>query len=304
MQYAILGATGFIGKALVKRLLDGGHGVLAFARDPGRAKFQIDSRARLVQWPSSGRAAELAGLLDGSDGVINLAGENVGKGRWTARRKQELVESRTHTTAYLVDAMALMQKKPEVFVCASAVGIYGDRGDEIVDESSSPGTGFLVQLCEEWERVARGAEAHGIRVVRVRISLVFGRDEGAFPMMVMPFKFFAGGPLGSGEQWVSWIHIEDMVRLLEFAATSPDAKGALNAAAPDAERLKDLMRIVGHVMRRPSWISVPAFVLKAAMGEQAEILLGGCRAKPVATLAAGFRFNYPDAASAVRNLLG
>ncbi len=303
MRVAITGGTGFIGRAVTRSLLDAGHEVVILSRDPERTHGRVDPRAGVARWSVKDRPEALAEVLEGIDGVLHLAGENVGAGRWTPERKQTLVESRTAGTASLVAAIAVMKQKPKILVSASGIGIYGNRGEEILDEKSSAGTDFLAQLSVEWERLAREAEGHGVRTVVMRIGVVLGRDGGALEKMLLPFRMFAGGPLGSGRQWFPWIHIEDIAGIVRFALENDSIRGPVNACAPGIVQLVEFCRILGKVMGRPSWLPVPAFVLKLALGEQADLVLGGQHAVPKALQQAGYQFRFPYAEAALRSIL-
>ncbi len=309
MKVAITGGTGFIGQAAARTLLDSGYDVLVLSRDSERARLSFgglasDSRISFGKWSLSDKPENLAKTLEGCDGIVHLAGENIGSGRWTAGRKQKIVESRTLGTRAVVSAIEKMESKPKVLVSGSGIGYYGNRGDEIVDESSSHGTDFLANLTIEWERLAREAEKSGVRVVIIRTGVVIGRDGGALEKMVLPFRMFAGGPLGSGRQWFPWIHMADIVGLIRFSLENTQVKGPVNGCAPDAVRLKEFCDVLGRVLGRPSWLPVPGIVLKAALGEQAVIVLGGQHAVPKAARAFGYHFRYAEVEPALREVLG
>lgn len=300
MRIAVTGGTGFIGKVVVKRLLDAGLETVVLSRDPVKAAFQVDRRARCAPWSASMSPEELAEAIEGCAAIVHLAGENVGAGRWTESRKRALVESRTIGTQTLVQAISRMNEKPRTLVAASAVGFYGDRGDELLDESSAPGAGFLTDLCIAWEAAARQAEKLGVRVVSLRIGMAVGRGGGALEKMALPFRMFAGGHIGSGNQWVPWVHVEDVAGLVMFALNNAGAPSVMNVCAPEPVQLKTFCRELGRVMNRPSWFPVPGFVLKTALGEQSTIVLSSTRAEPKAALSAGYTFRFPDVSSALR----
>ena len=238
--------------------------------------------------------------MDGADGVINLAGEPIAAKRWTERQKQKILTSRIETTNSLVEAIRKAKQKPGFLINASAVGYYGPRGDETVTEEAAAGNDFLSSVCREWEEEAKKAESLGLRVIRVRTGIVLGRGGGALAKMVPPFKFFVGGPLGSGTQWMSWIHLEDEVGLMLYLIEHSQATGPFNATAPNPVRMKEFCQILGQVMGRPSWAPVPAFILRLALGELAEMLLTGQRVIPAAAQKLGYQFRYANLDAALK----
>jgi hypothetical protein len=274
MNITITGASGFIGRRLMKSLAKAGHSVRALSR-----------HAQPVE----------------CDVVIHLAGEPVAQ-RWTAEAKRRIRESRVAGTRNLVEALATLTHRPEVLICASAIGYYGSRGDEILTESSSPGSGFLPEVCVAWEREAQAAEAFGMRVVRVRMGLVLDAGGGALVRMLPPFRMGVGGRLGSGQQWMSWIHLEDLVGLFQFAVER-QVRGPLNAVAPHPVTNSDFTRELARALRRPALFPVPGFALRLLFGEMAEVLLASQRVTPAAAEAAGFRFRFPQLAPALEGLL-
>jgi uncharacterized protein (TIGR01777 family) len=223
--------------------------------------------------------------------------------RWTVEAKQRIRESRVVGTRKLVEALATLPRRPEALICASAIGYYGSRGDEILTESSAPGSGFLPEVCVAWEREAQAAEALGIRVVRVRTGVVLAAGGGALARMLPPFRMGVGGRLGSGRQWMSWIHLEDMAALFRFAVES-QVRGALNGVAPHAVTNSEFTRELAHALGRPAVFPVPEFALRLLFGEMAEVLLASQRVAPGAAQAAGFRFRFPQLAPALAGLLG
>jgi uncharacterized protein (TIGR01777 family) len=299
----ITGATGFIGRALVSDLAAGGFEIIALTRDPGKSAVLFGPDVRSEKW--DGRTAEGWGpLVDGALAIVNLAGDNLAEGRWTRAKKARILRSRVEAGGAVVDALRPLRQKPRVVVQASAVGAYGSRGDEELDELSSPGGGFLADVVRQWEDSTREVEAMGVRRVVIRSGLVLGRGAGVFPRLLAPFRFFAGGTLGTGRQWFSWIHLVDEVRAVRFLIEREDLSGPFNLAAPGAGREKDVCRALGKALGRPCWLPVPAFVLKALFGEKArETLLAGQRVLPRRLTAAGFVFKYPDTAMAFEDLL-
>ncbi|HEY7617244.1 MAG TPA: TIGR01777 family oxidoreductase [Terriglobales bacterium] len=299
MKLMITGATGFIGSALLQRLGLQPHTLTLLSRTPRRPR-QTSREQWLVWQPGAPGAWEQA--IDGADGIINLAGEPIAAKRWTESQKENLRSSRIETTRALVQALAKARVKPKFLISASAVGYYGPRGDETLTEESSPGSDFLSRLCVEWEEEARKAEAHGVRVALVRTGIVLGKGQGALAKMVPPFKLFVGGRLGSGKQWMPWIHIDDEVSLIEFLMNQENARGAFNATSPNPVTMSEFSRTLGRVLNRPAWAPVPASLLTLLLGEMADMLVAGQRAVPAAAQSLGFRFKYPNVANALASL--
>jgi uncharacterized protein (TIGR01777 family) len=287
MRIVIAGGSGFLGEPLVKRLLARGDDVAVLSRNPAKVRA-----GRGVHWDGKSQGAWSQEAAS-ADVVINLAGENVGEGRWTDARKQQLVASRLDATAAIVQALRNAPPRDRVLVNASAVGYYGLRGDESLDESGSRGGGFLAELVEKWEAAAREAEPLA-RLVLLRFGVALSPDGGALKKMLLPFKLGAGGPVGSGAQWMSWIDRDDAVRIVEWAIDNPNARGIYNATAPEPVRNRDFARSLGRALHRPAFMPAPAFALKAAFGQMAdEVLLGGQRAVPRRTEREGFVFEIP-----------
>jgi len=293
----ISGATGFIGGHLVRYLISRGDSITVFTRDADIALDKFGPHVRVVT------DLEQIDAQTRIDAVINLAGARILGIPWTRGRRRKLVESRVRTTRALVNLCARLQRPPRVFVSASAIGFYGVRGDERIDEQGEPQAIFQSELCQRWEEVAAGAESLGTRVVRLRIGLVFGRDGGALPSLAMPVRLGLGAILGSGKQWVSWIHIEDLLRLIEFAMDKPSLRGAVNAVAPNPATHLQLQHTLAHSLRRRIWMRVPAFFVRAAFGEMAQLLVDGQRVLPRRALAAGFNFRHPDLRAALEKLV-
>ncbi len=304
VRIMVIGATGFIGKALCPRLLEEGYEVIALSRSKEKGEKILGTQVKVVEW--DGRSGK--GWLDyanGAHAVVNLAGENIGAGRWTPKRKKAILQSRLDAGRAVVEAAKSVEKKPAVIIQASAIGYYGSRGDEIVDESSPPGEGFLVDVVKQWELSTKEVESQKIRRVIIRSSVVLGKEGGVFLRLVKPFRFFVGGHLGSGKQWFSWIHLEDEVNAILFLIKREDLKGVFNLAAPHQMTQKDFVRIMGKIMKRPSWLPVPGFVLRTIFGEMAkETLLSGQRVRPKRLLDGGYRFLYPEAELALMEILG
>ncbi|MFQ5629449.1 MAG: TIGR01777 family oxidoreductase [bacterium] len=303
MRILITGGTGFIGKPLCAKLVGLGHRVTVITRrKPDTAIAGSEGvdyfTANLYEKP------ELpAAMLEETDVVINLAGESIGAGRWTKAQKNRIVESRTRTTKALVEAMAKAQKRPKLFINSSAVGYYGAHGDEELDESAPAGDDFLATTCVQWEAEANKAKDLGLRLVILRTGVVLGRGGPALQKMLLPFRLFIGGPIGSGRQWLSWIHIDDLIALILFALENEKIFGALNATSPEPVTNKTFSKIIGKVLKRPSFMPVPAFVLKTALGEQSLLVLTGQRVLPQKALDMGFQFKYADPETALRAIL-
>jgi uncharacterized protein len=290
MRLVVTGASGFIGTALCAALIEQGHALTLFTRSSPR-----DANTGMKRWLhwTPGTLREWSAALDGADGVINLAGEPITDKRWSPTQRRRIEKSRIDATHSLVQACANAKQKPKFLINASAVGYYGPREDEILTEESPPGNDFLGLLCQAWEEQAKKAEELGMRVARLRIGIVLGPGGGALASMAPPFKFFFGGPLGSGTQWMSWIHRDDLVRLIIAVIENPLGHGPINATAPAPVQNKEFSATLGKVMRRPSWAPVPAFLLKLALGEMAEMLITGQRVVPAAAEKLGFEFRYP-----------
>lgn len=302
MRVLVTGATGFIGGRLVRRLLGAGHEILALSRDSERAAAVLPARCRVDGW-QPGERQSLA-HLGALDAVVHLAGEGIADARWSEQRKRSLYRSRVDTTRALVAAIAALpsEHRPKVFLCASAIGYYGDRGDEPLDEASTAGTGFLAGLCRDWEREALAAGAHGVRAAAVRIGVVLGRGGGALARMLPPFRLGIGGRIGSGRQWTSWIHLDDLADLLCLVIESPRARGVINAVAPRPVTNAELTAALGRVLGRPALFPVPAFLLRMVFGEMAEVLLSSQKVLPAAAERLGFAFRFSDIDAALAEI--
>lgn len=299
----IAGASGFIGRALVVELAAKGHPVVVLTRNAGARVGRFPDGVLVSEW--DGRTtAGWAHHAEGALAIVNLTGDSLARGRWTRAKKLRILESRPAPGAALVEAVRQARTKPLVFVQASAVGVYGNPGEAEVDESSAPGKGFLAGVVREWEASTRQVEDLGVRRVVIRSGLVLGRAGGVWPSLVRPFRFFAGGPLGNGQQWFSWISLEDEVRAVRFLIEREELAGTFNLTAPQPLRERELCRILGKSLRRPCWFPVPAFLLKLLFGEKAgETLLVSQRVFPSRLAAAGFEFRCPDAPAAVAALV-
>lgn len=297
MRCLVTGGTGFIGRHLVRRL-----------EQPVVAGRSIRKIKRLLgdvipSYWDAGTPLNKSVLAD-VDTVFHLAGESVFNGRWNEARKQRIMDSRLLGTRNLVASLASLDTPPKVLVCASAIGYYGPRGDETLTEASAPGTDFLARVCQSWEEEARQAEKLGIGVVSIRTGVVLGIDGGALPQMLLPFRLGLGGRIGSGSQFMSWIHIDDLVGILLHAATESDLRGPVNGVAPQAVTNREFTATLAKVLHRPAFLAVPAPVLRITLGEFAEVLLGSQRVVPEKILRAGYTFRYPELKGALHDLLG
>lgn len=303
MRVVITGATGFIGRALCKELLDSGYEVVALSRSVDRGREVLGQNVTVAAW--DGRSAQgWAQYAEGARAVVNLAGESIAAGRWTRAKKEEILKSRLNAGKAVTEAVTLARVKPAVVIQSSGIGYHGSAGDEVVDESSHPGTGFLSRVAEKWEASTKEVEAMGTRQVIIRTGVVLGKDGGALPRLLTPFRLFVGGPLGSGKQWFPWIHLDDEVKAIRFLIERDDLRGAFNLVAPEPVTTRDFCRTLGRVMKRPSWFKVPALMLRLLFGEMAEeVLLSGQKAVPKRLLEAGFDFKFADVESALRDIL-
>lgn len=301
MKAVITGGTGLIGRALAIDLAADGWEVIVLTRRPEAAKG-LPGGVRAVGW--DGRtAAGWDRAVNGATAVINLAGENISAQRWTQEQKRRIRESRVNAGRAVVEAISQAGAKPTVLVQASAVGIYGDRGFEELDERSEPGQGFLPEVCRDWERSTQEVESMEVRRAVARMGVVLNLDGGALPRMLLPFRLFVGGPLGDGRQWFPWIHIQDTVRAIRFLMESPRASGVFNLTAPQPVTNRELSRIIGRLLRRPALMPTPRLALELAFGEMASVLLDSQRVVPRRLLDLGFVFRFPDASSALEDLL-
>jgi len=302
MKIIITGGTGLIGKALAADLLRDGHEVIALSRSPAQSSELLPAGIRLEKW--DGRTAQGWGpLADGADAIVNLAGENIGAGRWTAARKQRIVSSRVQAGAAIVAAVAQAKNKPGLVIQSSGVDYYGVHGAETLAEDQPAGSGFLSETCQVWEDSTLPVEQYGVRRVVYRGAVVLAMQGGAFPRILLPFRFFAGGPLGGGKQWFSWVHLQDQVAGLRFFIENQEASGVYNLAAPGAVQNRTLAKTIGKVMRRPAFFPVPAFMIRLLFGEMAVTVLGGQRVIPARLEQDGFRFSFPQIEPALRDLL-
>jgi len=289
MRLVITGASGFIGRTLCARLLEQGHYLTLLTH--GSPADGNSATKRWLHW-TPGTLREWKSALNGVDGIIHLAGEPIAEKKWDDSQRRRIEKSRIDGTNSLVQAIAEAAQKPQFLISASAIGYYGPRNDEAITEEAAPGHDFLSVLCREWEEEAKKAEEFGLRVVRLRTGIVLGSGGGALVKMAEPFKYYIGGQLGSGKQWMSWIHLDDHVRLIIELMSRPEVSGAVNATSPNPVSNKEFCQTLGKVMHRPCWATVPAFVLKLALGEMADMLLTGQRVLPAVAEKIGFQFRY------------
>ncbi len=298
MKIVLTGGTGLIGTHLIKSLAAQGHQLTLLTRDPARAPAGVPAAA----WQPLEEAAP-AQALNGADAVIHLAGEPIAAGRWTAARRERIEASRWTGTANLVQGLVAAERRPRVLLAGSAVGYYGDRGEELLEEKATPGAGYLAAVTERWEREAAAADQLRVRVVYLRTGVVLAREGGALPRMAAPFRAGAGGRLGNGRQWMPWVHIDDVVGLIELALRNEELHGPLNLVAPGAATNAELTRALGQALRRPAFMIVPALALKLMFGGMSETLLASQRVVPAAAGRAGYRFRYPNLEAALADLL-
>lgn len=302
MKILITGGTGLLGRSLCKLLRQAGHEPVVLSRNAASARTRLDSGIEVIEWQPRRERIPLE-ALHGVGAVINLAGENIGAGRWTASRKEAILSSRVDTTRALVKAFCDLSTRPEVLISGSAVGYYGTHGDEELTETAPPGTDFLARVCQAWEEEAYKATKLGMRVVTLRTGIVLSNEGGSLPRMVLPFRWYLGGPLGSGKQWLSWVHLDDALEIIRFALEHPTLDGPINVTAPHPVRQREFASALGQVLKRPSWLRVPAVILKVALGEMAEMILTGQRVIPARLIDAGYRFRYSSLLDALKDFL-
>jgi uncharacterized protein len=305
MKIAVTGATGFVGSRLVERLQAEGHRVVALSRSLEKLKqtfppAQFPAVEAVAYTPTLSGSWQQA--LAGCEGVVNLAGEPLIGDRWTPARKQAILASRQLGTQKIVEAIAQADPKPTVLVNTSAIGYYGTSETATFDETSGPGNDFLAQVCQAWEAEAQKAKDLGVRLVILRFGIVLGMG-GAIAQMLPPFKLFAGGPIGTGRQWVSWIHRDDLVNLILQALGTPQMAGIFNATAPHPVRMNQFSHALGEALHRPSWLPVPGFALELLLGDAAKVILEGQEVLPQRTQSQGFRYQYPTIEAALRSIL-
>jgi uncharacterized protein len=302
MKIIVTGSTGLVGKALVRSLLAEGHEVTRMVRG-GSQTFRAPGTSAVSWDPEKGTVN--VSELEGHDAAVHLAGEPVAGGRWTEERKLRILHSRVKSTRLLAETLAAMRDKPKVLVSASAVGFYGDRGDEVLTEESASGEDFLSAVCREWEKAALPASQAGIRVVHLRIGIVLSAEGGALAKMLTPFKLGLGGPVGGGRQYMSWVALDDVVGIVKHALTREEVRGPVNTVAPQPVTNAEFARALGRALNRPAVLPTPAFALRLALGREMadSLLLGGARVEPARLKATGYQFAYPELEGALRHVL-
>ena len=305
MKIAITGATGFVGTRLVERLHNEGHQLIIFSRSASKAQKVFPASAfpnlEVVAYtPTESGAWQQT--ISGCDGVVNLAGEPIAEGRWTPEQKQKIIKSRQLGTQKIVEAIAQANPKPAVLVNASAIGYYGTSETATFEETSSAGNDFLAEVCQTWETEAEKVKPTGTRLVIIRLGIVLGKG-GALGKMLPIFQIFAGGTIGSGQQWVSWVHRDDVVNLIMLALQQPQVEGILNATAPKPVRMNEFCQTLGEVLHRPSWLPVPSFAIEVLLGEAAKVVLEGQEVLPKKTLSSGFEYKFPTLKPAIEEIL-
>lgn len=301
----VTGATGLIGKRLVESLCRQGALIKIISTDVNNTKkiFSDIYAFQVFDWKHFDDAKLLARIVDESDIIVNLAGRNIASKRWNNKFKKEIYESRVGITNLIVEAIKYSGNKPEALINSSAAGIYGFRGDEIINEGAGLGDDFLARLCRDWETEAFKAVKDNVRVVTVRSGIVLAKDEGALKKLLKPFRFFGGVYLGNGRQWTPWIHIDDIISLYEFAIDNTGLSGGLNGVAPQQVTNKELIGTIGEVLGKKLLIGAPSFAMKMALGEMANNLLTGQKCFPAKAISHGYKFKFPELKSALENLL-
>ena len=301
LKVAIFGGTGFIGRSLTQELLSNGYQVFVVSRNIGESDAIVGNGYQIIQWQNTYALSSINELKD-IEVIINLSGESIGNRRWSDSVKQEIHASRIRTTKAIVSAINDGFIQPKVLINASAVGYYGPHKDEEITETGEAGQDFLAEVCRDWENEVNRVATNFTRVVITRIGVVIG-NEGALSRMVLPFKFYFGGPLGTGKQWLSWIHIQDLTRLIRFVIEHTELNGPINATAPNPVTMRDFSNILGDVLAKPSWLPVPEFLLKVVLGQMSEMLLLGQRVVPQKAGEAGFEFKFPKLRLALEDVL-
>jgi len=301
MKALIFGGTGFIGQELTRELLSHGYQVYVVTRDKSRFQSKVLKGVELMEWNGETPLSQLDNLQK-FDVVVNLAGESIANGRWSESVKQKILHSRVEVTRTIVEAILSRALTPKVLISGSAIGYYGAHGDETLTEEAGAGEDFLASVCKQWEEQAYRGQNELTRVVVIRTGVVLG-TQGALTRMVKPFKAHMGGSVGSGTQWLSWVHVKDVAGMIRFSIENTHIIGAVNATAPEPAQMKAFANCIGTVLSSPSWLTVPEFVIKLALGEMSEIVLKGQRVIPQKMLQNGYKFKFPELKSALENIL-
>lgn len=296
MKILVSGSHGLVGKALSKSLSAKGHEIYKLVRERS-------SEERDIEWRPEEGTIDIA-ALEGFDALVHLAGENIASGRWTDEKKRRIRESRVRGTSLLSQSLSKLSNPPATFVSASAIGYYGNRGDELLSETSAPGTDFLASVCKEWEQATVAASEKGVRVVMARFGIILDAKDGALAKMLTPFRMGVGGKIGDGKQWMSWIALDDVVNGLEFVLENRTLSGPVNFVAPRPVRNAEFTKALGRALHRPTWFPVPAFIAETAFGEMGDaLLLSSQRVEPRTLTQAGFKFSYSDIDAALSHVL-
>ena len=302
-RIVITGASGFIGTALVRRFLEAGYEVVALSRRPNQAKFLPKSRFQAIPWDARSDDGWVS-YANGAAAIINLAGDNLAGGRWSEQKKQIILHSRLDAAHAVVQAIQTLQAKPNVVIQASAIGIYGNRGEEELTEQSAMGKGFLADVCRQWEQAAQGIREQGVRLAVLRLGMVLGAGGGALGQMLPVFRRYLGGKIGSGRQWISWVHIEDVIGIVRFLLETTNIDGVFNVTSPQPVRNEEFVRTLGDALHRPSAFKIPGLALKLFKGEMAqELLLSSQKVLPQRLLEAGYSFCHADLETSLKDIL-
>lgn len=301
-KIVITGATGLIGTHIFNALIKRGDEITVFTRSPEKTRSKLPGAKDYINWTAEETGA-WAEYLNDKDAVIHLAGASLAGKRWTDNYKREILRSREISTKGLVRAIGRSSQKPEVFVCASAIGYYGSSDYKEFTEDDPPGNDFTAEVCTIWESEAAKVESYGVRRVSIRTGIVLDKNEGALAKMLLPFRFFAGGPLGNGTQWMSWIHVDDITSIYLLALDNPKITGPVNASSPNHVTMNEFSHTLGEVLNQPSWIKVPEFILKVVLGEMSDTVLKGQKVIPKKLSRVGYSFKYPVLEGALNNLL-
>ena len=298
MKFIIAGGTGFIGQKLMDILMSEGHEIVILSRKPKRNGGKI----KYVKWLEEGAAPE--NEIGSADGFINLAGVSINDGRWTLEHQKQIYDSRMTATGELIRIIEALPEKPSVLINASAIGIYPASLDTVYTEDSVEiANDFLARTVHDWEMKAASMETHGIRTVFMRFGVVLGREGGALPLMALPYKMFVGGTMGTGKQWVSWVHVLDVARAIAFAIDNDNIRGPVNVTSPSPMKMKDFGKTIGSVLHRPHWLPVPSFAMKWVLGQKSALVLEGQHVKPQVLMINGFDFSFPTLEPALKDLL-
>jgi len=303
MRILVIGASGFIGRALIKELHQAEHQVIAVSRNKNNAETTLGRKTKIVEWDGYSRTG-FARHLGGVDAVVNLAGDNIASGRWTKTKKKKIISSRVSTGRLIAEYISSSPDKPSVFIQGSAIGYYGSPVNEPADETGKPGKGFMPQLVQEWESSISSLEDIIPRVIFLRTGLVLGSDGGILQKMLLPFKFYFGSVIGPGKQFMSWIHIRDEVRAIRYLIENENCHGAYNLTAPHPVNMETFMKCTGTILKKPVWLKVPAIILKIVLGKMAEeTILASQNIKPGRLTADGFKFEFEQLEPALNDLL-